>query len=261
MAAAALFGLTAAEVRMKANYPVPEIWFTEHDRKALEETAAALAEAGLRAVLVDSADLVGVPPQEPAMSVTFEEDGLLIGLDGSELMVSYGSAVVGAFGRPQPAEGRTQRTGTSLRAISSGGRMRRRTPNLGAESAEDAFPAFLDLYVPSDAGLLRHSIVKGLTGVFGIPDEMAGPSAISNVVQQFEARFDNAYLDRRLVDMRLRRNARLVAPAGASRRVGFSFATTALSELLGSLSPSLKDASQADLSSRLVYLTDRSRIS
>ena len=44
-------------------------------------------------------------------------------------------------------------------------------------------------------------------------------------------------------------------------RRGFSYATEALAHLLDSLSPDLKDISQADLSSRLAYLTNRSRIS
>jgi len=262
MTAATHFGLTAAEVRMKANYGVPEIWFAEEDRAALEETAAALVEAGLNTVLVDGEELVDVPAQTPATSVTFEDDALRIVRNGSEEVVSYGCAVIGVFGRPQPAEGHAQRTGTSFTArMSSGGRLRRRNPNLGTESAEHEYAAFLDLYVPSDTGLLRHSIVHGVTNVSGVVQDMDGPSGMSNVVQQCEDRFDNAYFDSRLVDMRLRRGVHLVARAGAPRRSGFSYATTALNEFLGSLSAALQEASQADLSSRLVYLTGRSRIS
>ncbi len=39
---ASRFGLTAAEVQMKANYGVPEIWFADEKRAKLQHTAAAL---------------------------------------------------------------------------------------------------------------------------------------------------------------------------------------------------------------------------
>jgi hypothetical protein len=262
MAVAAHFGLTAAEVRMKANYGVPEIWFVEEDRAALEDTAAALSKAGLNTALVDGGDLVDVPPQIPATAVTFEDDGLRVVSDGSESIVSYDSAVLGVFGRPQPSDGLAQRTGSLLRSqMTSGGRLRRRNPSLAAESTEEEFAAFLELYLPSDAGPLRHSIVKGVTEISGVPQDVAGPSGLSSVLQECEARFAKAYFDKRLIDMKLRRGVQMVAPGGAPRRAGFSFATTALNELLRSLAAALQEASQADLSSRLVYLTGRSRIS
>ena len=115
--------------------------------------------------------------------------------------------------------------------------------------------------MPSDAGLIRHSVINGVTSVSGVPQDVALPSGLSGVVQRCETLFENAYFDKRLVDMRLRRGVQLVAPGGGSRRAGFSYATTALTELLGAMSPALKEASQVDLSSRLVYLTGLSRVS
>jgi len=83
-----------------------------------------------------------------------------------------------------------------------------------------------------------------------------------NLVEECENRFENVYLDRRLVDMRLRGVKNVVTGANFDvHRKGFSFATIALNHLLDSISPDLKDNTQADLSSRLVYLTNRSRIS
>ena len=78
-----------------------------------------------------------------------------------------------------------------------------------------------------------------------------------------ENRFDNVHVDRRLEDMTLRGPTRVVTEAVAAQptRTGFSYATEALAGLLGSLSPDLTDISQPDLSSRLAYLTNRSRIS
>jgi hypothetical protein len=42
---------------------------------------------------------------------------------------------------------------------------------------------------------------------------------------------------------------------GTPERKGFSYATEALAKLLESISPDLKDLSQFELCSRLVYLT------
>ena len=232
---------------MKAAYGVPEIWFAQEDRATLEEIAAALTGAGLRTVVVECPDLVDIPPQSPAVSVAFEDDSLRVDGDGSERRVAYDTPAVGVFGRPYPSEGQARRTGASISAqLSSRGRLRRRTPNLGAEKDASDFSAFLDLYVPSDEGLRRISIVKGVTRVSGLPLNLAGPSGFFNVVKECEARFHNAHFDRRLVDMRLRGGVRLVVPPGSPHRTGFSYATTALAELLGSLSPNLGDASQPD---------------
>ena len=88
-----------------------------------------------------------------------------------------------------------------------------------------------------------------------------GLSAMQNLVTECEERFESAYVDRRLVDMTIRGLARVVTGATQPPRTGFSFATEALADLLNALSPNLGDVSQADLSSRLAYLTTRSRIS
>lgn len=85
---------------------------------------------------------------------------------------------------------------------------------------------------------------------------------MQNLVAEYENRFENAYVDRRLVDMTLRGIARVVTGTNPEPvRTGFSYATEALADLLASLSPGLRDVAQADLSSRLVYLTARLRIS
>ena len=78
--------------------------------------------------------------------------------------------------------------------MTSGGRLRRRNPSLVAESTEEEFAAFLELYLPSDAGPLRHSIVKGVTEISGVPQDTAGPSGLSSVLQECEARFEKAGL-------------------------------------------------------------------
>ena len=87
--AASHFGLAAAEVGMKANYGLPEIWFAAEDEAGLLDTAAALGAAGLETVLVAGSDLVEVPGQDPAESFAFTDEGLQVDRDDSERTLAY----------------------------------------------------------------------------------------------------------------------------------------------------------------------------
>lgn len=262
--AASQFGLTAAEVGMKANYGLPEIWFAAEDEAALLDTAAALEKAGLTTVLVEGGDLAEIPGQDPVKSFSFTDEGLRVDRDDSEWTVAYDTPAIAVFGRPKVdvPSGRSP-TGSVASQLSSWGRGSR-GPSQEASPLELGALPFLDLYVPSDTGPLRISIVQEKTDFSSLPENLPhGLSALQNLVAECENRFENVYVDRRLVDMALRGIARVVTetPPRDPPRTGFSFATQALAELLGSLSPELKDLPQADLSSRLAYLTARSRIS
>ena len=264
-AAASHFGLTAAEVGMKANYGLPEIWFAAEDEATLLDTAAALEATGLNTVLVAARDLVEIPGQNPVESFAFTDEGLRVDRDDSERTVAYDTPAIAVLGRPQVyVQSARSPSGSVASQLSSWGRgSRRASPD--ADPLEVEASPFLDLYVPSDdAGPLRISIVQEITSFSLLSDDLPhGLSAMQNLVAECENRFENAYVDRRLVDMTLRGIARVVtgAPPREPPRTGFSFATQALAELLSSLSPALKDLPQADLSSRLAYLTTRSRIS
>ena len=261
-AAASHFGLTAAEVRMKANYGLPEIWFAEEDEAELLDIDAALDAAGLDTVLVAGSDLVEIPGQSPAESFAFTDGGLWVGRDDSGLTMAYDAPAIGVFSRPRVDVQDAKSPAKSIASQLGSGRMglRRRSPS--ASQVESAAAPFLDLYAPSDTRLLRISIVQDITSFSMIPANLPhGLSAMQNLVAECEDQFETAHFDRRLVDMRLRGLARVVTRPAQTRRTGFSYATEALTKLLGSLSPDLRDISQADLSSRLAYLTNRSRIS
>ncbi len=264
LGAASHFGLTAAEVGMKANYGLPEIWFAAEDEATVLDTAGALEAAGLNTVLVAGKDLVEIPEQNPVESFAFTDEGLRVDLDDSGWTVAYDTPVIVVFGRPKvDVQGARSPSGSVASQLSRWGRgVRRASPDAGL--LELGASPFLDLYVPSDSGPLRISIVQEITDFSLLPENLPhGLSAMPNLVAECENRFENAYVDRRLVDMTLRGIARVVT-APRSRelpRNGFSFATEALAELLSSLSPALKDLRQADLSSQLAYLTTRSRIS
>jgi hypothetical protein len=262
--AASHFGLTAAEVRMKANYGLPEIWFAAEDEANLLDTAAALDAAGFKTVLVAGSDLLEVPPQNPAGSFAFTDEGLQVDGDDSGRTLAYDTPAIVVFGRPRVEAQESRAPASSIASqLSSWGRGFRR-PSSDTGEVELGSSAFLDIYVPSETGLLRISIVPEITDFSAPPDNLPyGLSAMQNLVAECEKRFGNAYVDRRLVDMTLRGMARVVTgtPPSDPPRTGFSYATQALAELLASLSPDLKNVTQADLSSRLAYLTTRSRIS
>ena len=266
--AASHFGLTAAEVGMKANYGLPEIWFVDEDESKIKEIAQALEAAGLVVILVGASDLVEIPGQAPAESFVFTDEGLQVELEDGAHTLAYDAPLIAVHGHPrvEMEEGRAPARSIASQ-VSSWGRVGVRRPSNPESSTGDlGSTPFLDFYTRSDTGLLRISIVQEITSFAQLPDNLPhGLAAMQNLVAECENRFENTYIDRRLVDMTLRGLARVVTGAKPGPddpvRSGFSFATEALAELLTSLSPDLKDLHQADLSSRLAYLTSRSRTS
>ena len=76
------------------------------------------------------------------------------------------------------------------------------------------------------------------------------------LVAECDDRFCETEFDRRAVNMHPRK--RLVVGRGMPEdpdRKGFSFATTALSNLLESIAPELQNLNQFELASRLCFLT------
>ena len=263
--AASYFGLTVAEVRMKSNYGLPEVWFAEEDAAKLSDTAAALEGAGFNTALVAGSDLVEIPAQSPAESLVFADGGLQVGRDDSEWTMAYDAPTIAVVCRPQvDVQDTTLPVRPLASRLSSWGHVGAASRGPDAGQAEFDTSPFLDFYRRLDDGLSRISIVQDITSFPPLPADLPhGLSAMRNLVVECENRFEEAYFDHRLVDMRLRGTARVVTETRTRKppRTGFSFATEALAGLLGSLSPDLKDISQADLSSRLAYLTNRSRTS
>ena len=138
----------------------------------------------------------------------------------------------------------------------------RRRKTLGGGATQSGVAPFLDIYTPSDSGPGRTSFVQGVTDFSLLrADPSQGLVTMENLVAECERQFEDTYFDRRMVGMRVRGSARVVTPLGQARRTGYSYSTKALTDLLGSLSPDFGDLSQADLSSRLVYLTKRALFS
>ena len=70
-----------------------------------------------------------------------------------------------------------------------------------------------------------------------------------------EQRFPSLAVDRRLLNMQVRRRTGAPPPVGAPVRHGFSYATRALDRLLESIAPGLSDLDHEELAVRLALLT------
>ena len=250
---------------MKANYGLPEIWFAEEDETKLSDTAAALEAAGMNTALVAGGDLVEIPGQSPAESFAFTDAGLRVVRDDSERTIAYDAPAIAVVCRPRvDVEDATSPVRLHASRLGSWGHVGPPRRSLDAGQPEFDTSPFLDFYTWMDDGLFRTSIVQEITTFPTVAADLPhGLSTMRNLVAECENRFEKAYFDHRLWDMTLRGTARVVTGTKPDEpsRTGFSFATEALAGLLGSLSPDLKEISQAELSSRLAYLTNRSRIS
>ncbi len=227
--AAPTLGLAAGDLRMKAIYQVPEIWLADTDRRQVERATQTLRAAGLNVRVVSSYRLLEVPRQGAVISFSFREHRFVAALAHATATLAYEEkvfavlGVVGAAGQPQDS-------------------------------------AFFDIYRSREGEVMRLWIVQDGVDFSGLGDQKV-PSQAGNMrkfVAEWESRFQRATIDRRLVNLQLRRPMTPATPRPAlEQRKGFSFASRGLSELLDTMAPDLQDTGHADFSSRLVYLTTR----
>jgi hypothetical protein len=273
--AAPCFGLAPAEVRMKANYPVPEIWLADSDESKVAPTLEILRTAGLNVVAVRGEDFATIPRQTIVKAFSFTATGMTLELEDSQVELSHDGPFVSVFCQPRAGSGDASGVGTNpltegLRQRRSGVFMARDSlmgfgstarGSSGGGEEEAAESPFFDFYVPGGSahgGVLRLAVVPDQVDFSGLGD-LQLPRANDNMVMlvaEVEDKFSQVHVDRRLVDMQPRSRAMVSRRTpNSGERKGFSFDTAALSQLLESLSPDLKDITQFDLASRLAYLT------
>ncbi len=259
--AAPWFGLSAAEVNVKANYPAPEIWLVEGDASKLEETAKALGKAGLNVSIIEGDDINTLPTQEKVKSFAYGDGGFKLVLeDGSEVEIAYEVPMVVAY--CQPSKASDGGTPMAENALTAGLRRRssgmflardtltgfnsyRRTRSSVIDGGGDAPESFIDVFVTPNGRLRRFSFHEKTVDFSGLGD-LELPRANDNMammVSEFEDRFANVKIDRRLLDITLRKR-----PMANG---------VLLPKFLESISPDLKDLDTYDLMSRLVYLTSQ----
>ncbi len=269
-AIAPAFGLTAAEVRMKANYSVPEIWFADHDRTKISAVAETLSEAGFNVAILHAQDVAAVPSQEDVRSFSFSDSSLIFNLGGTELELAYNTPCIAVLCQPHQTDTPrgSKSASDSLRDSiahssqfggTSGAQQSMHDLMFGGSEEQRDRAAFLDIFATSAGTVIRLALFQDEVDFSGLPAPL--PNASNNLVMfvaEFEERFANVRLDRRLVGMRYRQRPTVSAIHGAApdpRRKGYSYGSTALSKLLASISEELSSASQSEVSSRLAYLT------
>jgi hypothetical protein len=260
--AAPHLGLVPAEFRMRANYGAAEIWLGDPDHGKLEDTAKALRESGVGAVVVAADAFAAVPSRVPIKSFSFGESELVCRRDGDELALPFDQPMTAVFCQPGGGEIESgRRTGDAmtegLRRRSSSvfvtrdslmgfGSLRASSSGMGGSEGEGAHPDFLDIYLPRGEEVLRASIVEGTVDFSGLGDLMVARSTDNMVmlVAEFEDKFTRAVMDRSLANIHPR----------PSPTVG----GVALWTLLEMVCPDLERVDHYDLASRLVYLTKTS---
>jgi hypothetical protein len=224
--AAAVLGLVPVDVRLKAAYAIPEIWLAPDDPAAAEAAAATLRQAGLRVVVAPGAALAAVEPPNPVASFSFEPGGLLLRAE-EEALLEYDTAGIAVLFTPR-----------------------------ASESREPLPPPSFDLYVLTETAAPRWSIVQGVTGFGGMTGRQSASfgANVRAFAVDVERRFPAVLVDRRLVNMQVRRRGG-ATPAGGPVRQGYSFATVALNRLLESIQPGLSALDHEELAVRLALLT------
>ncbi len=271
--AAPCFGLSPAEVRMKANYPIPEIWLADSVGGTVDPTVDVLRTAGLNVVAVPGEKLAKIPPQTSVKSFAFTDAGLTLNVEDSQVELSSDGTAVAVFCQPRP--GSIGGSGLGSNPLTEGLRQRKSgvflardslmgfgggKSSMSEEEEDSGASPFLDIYVPSgtEGSPLRLSVMQNEVDFSGLGD-LQLPRANDNMVMfvaEFESKLPAVRVDRRLEDMQPRARAMVSQRAAISGvRKGFSFATAALSQLVESISPDLKDMNQFELASRLAYLT------
>lgn len=223
--AAPLLQLARPDLRLKQNYPVPEIWLAEDDRSTADAAAAALVAAGLHLVVVPGAALGEIPERAPVPAFGFEDRGFVLQAE-EQIVLPYQAPLVAVLFSARPGDGRGPLP-----------------------------PPFLDLYVLCDGALRRWTFAQGDTAFWGLGNRATASfgTNVKALAEELERRFPRGRIDRRLVNMQVRR--RVGAPPPGVQRRGFSYATEALNQLLERIKPGLSQIEHPELASRLAFLT------
>jgi hypothetical protein len=267
-------GSTAAEVRMKANFPAPEIWVAEQDPAAAKERARGLLDAGLNMALVPGSTLAAVPSTQHATTVGLSEQGLSLTVAGEAFDVAVADQIVAVRGeRPgeQPGKREPRRSSTPGGPATGGprvpapgggitGAVFQAVAGKASKKLEDARddaaqrlgdlevepePAlFVDLYVHKPDGWQTIRITTSNIDFSGL-GAAKQPTARANLQQIVDAlrdRFTNAKVDERLVHVTFHHGI---------------VSGVALSKVLTEISADLGSLPLMDVGSRLAFLTTK----
>lgn len=251
------FGFTAAEARMRANFPAPEIWFADTDLDALKRTGGALMKGGAKVRIIKGSMLSAIPPTDHIASFAFHPDRFAVQLrSDSTFSAAYDTRLIIVSSRPQanptiaierPKPQLDHSSSPKLRGRGAGATITT-DPNDDATARVDGYsgeidPWFLDLYFIVQSKVRRLRARAGKVDYSGLGTDLK-PVAKQNhaeLLNRITAQFTRASFDERLVD---------VPPPRPSMISG-----KGLPVILEAIDPALKNIKMEDLQSRLVFLS------
>jgi hypothetical protein len=275
--AAAALGMSAADFRIKANFPAPEIWSAHADLAAAREQAGVLLAAGLRVALVPASVVEKVPAARHASALSHGPDGFTVVVESGSTTIGHTDRVVVVSSESVPHESRPARSSQSIltQQIDHRGPLSPlggfaaasvvgtaayiaadRIDKLKEDAKRDmkrevskiqAAPAAvlaLDIYSYGAAGWQSARLFAHQTDFSGLGalKQPTGKGNFQKILDTFKQQFENARIDERLVKVSHR-----------SASVG----GVALSRILGEASAQLAQLQPMDLASRLAFLTSK----
>ncbi len=246
------FELSAAEARMRTNFPSPEIWFADEDVDALKKTGGALMKAGAKVRIIKGSMLTVIPRADRMTSFVFGPDRFTAQLHSSdEFTAPYNTRLVIVSAKPTANPALDMEPTTQLGRMSAGvveGIMGKGSPkDVMAKGGglpgnfDDAW--FLDLYFVVQSKVQRLRAWSGGTDYAGLETELK-PVAHQNhseFLSQLRHRFPQAAVDERLVD----------TPAPKASAISGK----GLQAVMESIDAELKGVGMSDLQSRLALLS------
>ena len=237
------FGFTAAEARMRANFPAPEIWFAGTDLDALKRTGGALMKGGAKVRIIKGSMLCAIPPADHVTSFAFDPERFAVQLQSdNSFSVAYDARLIIVSSRPKANPTITIERPTPQRGILSTDAHAQATAGVDRYRGESD-PWFLDLYFIVQSKVRRLRARTGKVDYSGLGTDLK-PVAKHNhaeLLNRIRARFTKAAFDERLVDV----------PAPKPSMISGK----GLPVILESIDPALKNLRIEDLQSRLVFLS------
>ena len=237
------FGFTAAEARMRANFPAPEIWFADTDLDALKRTGGALVKGGVKVRIIKGSMLCAIPPANHMTSFAFHPDRLTVQLQSdSSFSAAYDARLIIVSSRPKANPTITTERPTPQRGIVATDLRGQATAGVDAHSgAMD--PWFLDLYFIVQSKVRRLRARTGKVDYSGLGPDLKPVAKLNHaeLLSRIKAQFTKAAFDERLVDVPAPKRS-MISGKG-------------LPVILESIDPALKNITIEDLQSRLVFLS------
>jgi len=243
-AVAAILGMEVADAGVKIRFPAPEVLAASDEDRALE-FATSLRAAGMTVKIIDGHALATIPWPVPVSSFSFGVDWLAARVGDEDIEIPYDTPLAGVYCKPpwdfDPGPVPGLAPGDRGLAI--------------AEALE--WSTNLDLYFRRDGEVQRMSIVQDHVDFAGLGDRLLDTAEenMALTVKEFEHRFPNLELDRRLENVRPRTRLKLGDDTfELEMRKLFSFGTLLLRQVLESVETGLGDLTQYEFGSRVAYL-------